>query len=217
MISGLHTQHFRKDLLPRKSDLPLPSILKVLTDHLRLKRPKEEDSKTYNILQRLSYLAVVFVLLPLMFVSGFAMSPAITSVFPVLVTVFGGHQSARTLHFFAANLLFLFLVIHISMVSLAGLVSAVRSVCCGSFRILLWAGLGDRLRSRRYLERFHRSLKEEEVWTAEYRSVEEPRTSIACWVEEYNHDRPHRGVQNRTPHEGFLAFATDLNSEAPTA
>ncbi|MFZ1203679.1 MAG: IS3 family transposase, partial [Candidatus Acidiferrales bacterium] len=67
-----------------------------------------------------------------------------------------------------------------------------------------------------YIERFHRSLKEEEVWTAEYRSLEEARTSIARWIEEYNHDRPHRGVQNRTPHEAFLAFATDLNSETLT-
>jgi putative transposase len=56
-----------------------------------------------------------------------------------------------------------------------------------------------------YIERFHRSLKEEEVWTAEYRSLEEARASIARWIEEYNHDRPHRGVGNRSPHEAFLA------------
>jgi len=67
-----------------------------------------------------------------------------------------------------------------------------------------------------YIERFHRSLKEEEVWTAEYRSLEEARNSIARWIEEYNHDRPHRGVGNRTPHEAFLTFRSDLNSEAPT-
>jgi len=65
-----------------------------------------------------------------------------------------------------------------------------------------------------YIERFHRSLKEEEVWTAEYRSLEEARTSIARWIQEYNHDRPHRGVGNRTPYEAFLAFAVDLNSES---
>ncbi|MGB7439029.1 MAG: transposase [Candidatus Acidiferrum sp.] len=64
-----------------------------------------------------------------------------------------------------------------------------------------------------YIERFHRSLKEEEVWTAEYRSLEEARASIARWIEEYNHDRPHRGVGNRTPHEAFLAFAVDLKTE----
>ena len=67
-----------------------------------------------------------------------------------------------------------------------------------------------------YIERFHRSLKEEEVWTAEYRSVEEARSCIARWIEEYNHDRPHRGVQNRTPHEAFLTFAAVLKNEALT-
>jgi transposase InsO family protein len=67
-----------------------------------------------------------------------------------------------------------------------------------------------------YIERFHRSLKEEEVWTAEYRSMEEARTGIARWIKEYNHDRPHRGVGNRTPHEAFLSFAVDLKNEALT-
>jgi putative transposase len=64
-----------------------------------------------------------------------------------------------------------------------------------------------------YIERFHRSLKEEEVWTAEYRSLQEARTSIGRWIAEYNHDGPHRGVGNRTPHETFVSFAVDLNSE----
>jgi putative transposase len=67
-----------------------------------------------------------------------------------------------------------------------------------------------------YIERFHRSLKEEEVWTAEYRSLEEARASITRWIKEYNHDRPHRGVQNRTPHEAFLAFVSVLKNEALT-
>jgi putative transposase len=67
-----------------------------------------------------------------------------------------------------------------------------------------------------YIERFHRSLKEEEVWTAEYRSVQEARESIGRWIQEYNHDRPHHGVRNRTPHEAFLAFAGVLKNEALT-
>jgi len=65
-----------------------------------------------------------------------------------------------------------------------------------------------------YIERFYRSLKEEEVWAAEYRSLEEAREAIGRWITEYNHDRPHRGVQNRTPHEAFLSFAVDLKTEA---
>ena len=67
-----------------------------------------------------------------------------------------------------------------------------------------------------YIERFHRSLKEEEVWPAEYRNVEEARVSIARWIEEYNHDRPHCGVGNRTPREAFLSFADVLKNEALT-
>jgi putative transposase len=67
-----------------------------------------------------------------------------------------------------------------------------------------------------YIERFHRSLKEEEVWIAEYRTLDEARASIARWIEEYNHDRPHRGVGNRTPHEAFLAFGVVLKNEALT-
>ena len=67
-----------------------------------------------------------------------------------------------------------------------------------------------------YIERFHRSLKEEEVWTAEYRKLQEARASIARWIQEYNHDRPHRGVGNRTPHEAFLSFATVLKNQALT-
>jgi putative transposase len=67
-----------------------------------------------------------------------------------------------------------------------------------------------------YIERFHRSLKEEEVWPAEYRSVAEARASIARWTQKYNHDGPDREVQHCTPHKAFLAFATDLNSDTPT-
>jgi putative transposase len=67
-----------------------------------------------------------------------------------------------------------------------------------------------------YVERFHRSLNEEEVWTAEYRNVQEARASISRRIEEYNHDRPHGGVQNRTPHKALLAFAGVLENEALT-
>lgn len=66
-----------------------------------------------------------------------------------------------------------------------------------------------------YIERFHRSLKEEEVWVHEYRSMEEARASIAAWIAEYNHDRPHQSLENRTPHEAFLAWQAVQLSEAP--
>lgn len=94
-LSGLFTQHFRNYLLPSKADLAWGTIFRVVSNHLRWKRPSEKESYSYNVLQRLAYLAVVFALFPLIIVSGLAMSPAITSVVPALVNVFGGHQSAR--------------------------------------------------------------------------------------------------------------------------
>jgi thiosulfate reductase cytochrome b subunit len=93
-------------------------------------------SKIYNPLQRITYVAVVFILFPLMIWTGFAMSPAITSVLPVLVTVLGGQQSARTIHFVVANLLVLFLIVHVTMVSLAGFTTHMRAMITGEQR---WA------------------------------------------------------------------------------
>src|SRR5580700_8128763 len=79
----------------------------------------------YNVVQRLTYMMVVAILFPLMIWTGLAMSPAITSVFPGFVTSLGGQQSARTIHFFVADFLVLFLIVHIAMVSLAGFTSHV--------------------------------------------------------------------------------------------
>ena len=117
-ISGIFTQHFRKQLLPRRTDLSWHSMRAAVLDHLRFNRPVETDS--YNFLQRLSYLAVVFLFFPLIIITGLAMSPAITSVVPQMVTVFGGYETARTLHFFLANFLVLFLLVHVAMVILGG-------------------------------------------------------------------------------------------------
>jgi thiosulfate reductase cytochrome b subunit len=130
-ISGLVTQHFWKELMPAKSDLHRQAIWKVMLDHLRLRRPKDDESGRYNLFQRLAYLTVIFVLYPFMFITGFAMSPAITSVFPVFVSMFGGFQTARTLHFFVANFLLLFLFVHVGMVILAGFTKRCRAMITG--------------------------------------------------------------------------------------
>jgi thiosulfate reductase cytochrome b subunit len=120
-VSGVLSQHFRVHLLPARTDLSW--------GHFRFKRPVEEDS--YNVLQRLSYLTVVFLCFPLMIITGFAMSPVITSVIPQVVTIFGGHQTARTIHFFLADFLLLFLLVHVAMVILAGFSSRMRAMITG--------------------------------------------------------------------------------------
>jgi thiosulfate reductase cytochrome b subunit len=98
---------------------------------LQWKRPGAEEAQTYNVLQRLAYLSVVFVLFPLVILSGLAMSPAIASVVPALRSGFGGQQSARTIHFFVALALLLFLCVHVAMVCLAGFTERVRAMITG--------------------------------------------------------------------------------------
>jgi len=130
-LFGLLSHHFGKNLLPAKGDLAWGRIWRMVWHDLQLKRPSAEDALKYNVLQRLAYLAVVFVLFPLVILSGLAMSPAIASVVPVLRSGFGGQQSARTIHFFIALALVLFLCVHIAMVWLAGFTDRVRAMITG--------------------------------------------------------------------------------------
>ena len=80
-------------------------------EHIRLRFPKGEEAKHYNVLQKLAYLAVIFVLLPLVVLTGLTMSPGLDAAFPFLVEVFGGRQSARTIHFLCATGIVLFVIV----------------------------------------------------------------------------------------------------------
>ena len=86
---------------------------------------------TYKAIQRATYRGVVFLLFPLMVWTGFAMSPAITSVLPWLVTVLGGQQSARTIHFLVANVILVFVIVHIAMVVFTGFTAHMRAMITG--------------------------------------------------------------------------------------
>jgi thiosulfate reductase cytochrome b subunit len=130
-ISLLVTGHLRKDLLPHKANLSRRVLSREIVDHLRFKRPSEAEAWSYNVLQRLTYLFVIFVLFPLVIWSGLAMSLAFVSAFPASVTMLGGQQSARTIHFFVSLFLVLFLLVHIMMVWLAGFWSRVRAMITG--------------------------------------------------------------------------------------
>lgn len=126
---GWLSGHFRRNLLPARSDLSAGGISQVIRGHLRLERASDDSS--YNVLQRLTYLLVVFVLFPLIVWTGLAMSPAIASVFPAAVSILGGQQSARTLHFFITIALVLFLVVHVAMVCRSGFRSRMRAMITG--------------------------------------------------------------------------------------
>jgi thiosulfate reductase cytochrome b subunit len=131
IIAGLLTGHFRRDLLPGTSDLSPRAIASSIVDHLRFKRPTDKEAWSYNVLQRLAYLFVIFILFPLVIWTGLAMSPAVGSAIPAAVTVLGGQQSARTIHFFVSAFLLLFLLVHIVMVFLAGFRNRVRTMITG--------------------------------------------------------------------------------------
>jgi thiosulfate reductase cytochrome b subunit len=131
IVSGVITRHFWRELLPSKSHLAWDSLAHTVSNHLHFRRPPEGEALSYNVLQRLAYLTVVFILFPLMIWTGLAMSPALSSVFPWLRTVFGGQQSARTIHFFIAVSLVIFLLVHIVMVIRAGFRARMRAMITG--------------------------------------------------------------------------------------
>jgi thiosulfate reductase cytochrome b subunit len=139
LIFGWLSGHFRKSLLPRRADLSWRSISAAIISHLRFERPREAEAWSYNLLQRLAYLVVIFVLFPLVIWTGLAMSPAFVSEFPATVNVLGGQQSARTLHFFVSLSLVLFLLVHVGMVWLAGFRSRMRAMITGRVETRLTA------------------------------------------------------------------------------
>ena len=131
VVFGLFKGHFRQNLLPARAALSWRGLSMVIARHLRLRPAGEEEAWSYNVLQRLTYLLVIFVLFPLVIWTGLAMSPAIASAIPAAVTVLGGQQSARTIHFFVSVFLVLFLLTHVVMVCLAGFRSRMRAMTIG--------------------------------------------------------------------------------------
>lgn len=128
---GLLNGHFRRNLVPARADISRRGLSNVIAQHLRLRPASDDDAWSYNVIQRVAYLGVVFVLFPLVIWTGLAMSPAIASAFPGAVSVLGGQQSARTLHFFVSVFLVVFLFVHILMVCVAGFRNRMRAMVTG--------------------------------------------------------------------------------------
>jgi thiosulfate reductase cytochrome b subunit len=130
VIYGWLSGHFRRNLLPARTQLSWRSVANAVAGHWRL-RPVQSHTAPYNVLQRITYLAVIFGLFPLIIWTGLAMSPAIASAFPAAVSVLGGQQSARTIHFFVSLALVLFLIVHVAMVCISGFRSRMRAMITG--------------------------------------------------------------------------------------
>lgn len=135
LVHGVTSKHFTRDLAIGKDEIRPGHLWREVIDHARLRFPKGEAAKRYNTLQKLAYGGVVFVLLPMMLLTGLTMSPGFNAVAPVLLDLFGGRQSARTLHFLSAFLIVGFVAVHLAMVVLSGLVNNVRSMIRGYYEI----------------------------------------------------------------------------------
>ena len=135
MLRSLWNGHVRQDLHIRKWEWSPRHIWHDIKSHARLRFPTGEAAKNYNILQKISYIGVIFVLLPLIIFTGLTMSPAMNAAWPWLLDIFGGRQSARSLHFIAAFALVAFFFVHIAMVVLAGPINEVRSMITGKYKL----------------------------------------------------------------------------------
>ena len=132
LVAGIHSGHFRRHLLPGADERTGQRAWQDLVSHLQFKFAPTTGGPPYGILQKWSYAGVVFLALPLMIVTGLAMSPAITVAYPFLSGMFGGSQSARTIHFFVFAALILFLVVHVLMVVLSGFRRQIRAMTLGN-------------------------------------------------------------------------------------
>jgi len=120
LLTGIGTGHVRRHLLPGLRELRPGTLRSDITSHLRPAEDATVGGPPYGLVQRLAYSGVIFVALPLMLLTGLTMAPAVTAAFPSLLDLFGGYQSARTIHFFCFSALALFLVVHVAMVFVTG-------------------------------------------------------------------------------------------------
>ncbi|MBI1178565.1 hypothetical protein GC207_14115 [bacterium] len=134
LLFGATTRHFRAHLLPKSDEVTIDRFREEFKKHLCLNIRPATGGPQYGLLQKIVYMGVVFVSLPLMVVTGFAMSPAITATFPFLLDVFGGFQSARTVHFFAFAALLIFVMVHVLMIVRSGFKRQMRAMTIGETR-----------------------------------------------------------------------------------
>jgi thiosulfate reductase cytochrome b subunit len=131
LLLGVLGGHFRSHLLPRGRELAPRRFWRDVADHLRFRVPAAGGGPQYGPLQKCAYSFVVFVVAPLMIATGLTMSPAVTATFPSLLDLFGGYQSARTIHFFASAVLVLFVIGHVVMVARSGFRRHMRAMTLG--------------------------------------------------------------------------------------
>ena len=135
LLWSLANGHLRRDLAPTRQEWRPSRIWHDIGQHARLRFPTGAAALKYNVLQKFAYLGVLAGLLPLAIVTGLAMSPSMDAAWPWLTEMFGGRQTARSIHFLCAFGLVAFILVHLAMVVLAGPFNEVRSMITGRYRL----------------------------------------------------------------------------------
>jgi thiosulfate reductase cytochrome b subunit len=135
---NLYSRHFRNQMWPSREERTVAHVRTELRDHLRWRSrstsdglPRAQSRGSYGSLQKISYLILIFVYVPLMILTGIAQSPGFTAAMPWLLDLFGGRQSARTLHTIGTVALVLFVAVHVFEIAIAGFFTKVRSMIIG--------------------------------------------------------------------------------------
>ena len=132
LLAGFVSGHVRRNLLPRGDELGVRALLQDAKTYQYLRDKSAGEGPPYGVLQKLTYTGVVLVALPLMLITGLTMAPAVTAAHPWLLDLFGGYQSARTVHFFGFVLLVFFLIVHVAMVIATGFRRQLRAMLLGT-------------------------------------------------------------------------------------
>jgi thiosulfate reductase cytochrome b subunit len=135
VVWNLYTGSFRSRMVPGSDELTLAHVRAEVREHVRWRSRAHTPVTSYATLQKVSYLILIFVYVPLMILTGIAQSPGFTAAMPWLLDLFGGRQSARTLHTIGTVLLVLFVVVHVLEVAAAGLLNRVRSMVTGKYQL----------------------------------------------------------------------------------
>lgn len=135
MLVSLVNRHFQRDLTLSRAELALAHLWQDVKDHARLKFPTGQEALRFNVLQKITYIGVVFVVLPLLIITGLSLSPGFNAVMHWPLDLMGGRSSARSIHFICAGMIAAFIVVHLTLVILAGPYNEIRSMITGRFRV----------------------------------------------------------------------------------
>lgn len=135
VAAGVWTGRFRGILRPSWRELSWRKIGRDIWDHLRLRFHSGEDARSYNLIQKYTYLSIIFIVLPLQILTGLGLMPWMDAAFPWFKEIFFGRQSMRTIHFACGFLILGFVVVHLAMVVLSGFRNNVRSMITGWYKL----------------------------------------------------------------------------------